>query len=91
MRNLDGPLLPFGFSTYRPAPPADTGMEAVIHGTRLSFIPQSYVGTGLVTGAPPNVQSGGVLAINRSLVSGLPGVLVPSMRTQPLSPSYPTG
>lgn len=89
--NADGPLLPAGFERYKPSVPADVGTEDYIFKSGLSFIPESYVGTGIVTATPPALARHGVLAINKTLDSGLPGILVPSFRPQPLSPQYPTG
>lgn len=88
----DGPVLPQGFNTFQRAPAADVGMEDYIFQPNLSFIPMTFVGTGLVTiHNPPAVNSNGVLALNTARESGLPGIIVPSFRTQPLSPNNPTG
>lgn len=87
----DGPILPSGWASFRASPPADTGFEAYVYKANLSFLPESYVGTGITTPVPPGLKAGGVLAINKTVDSGLPGILIPSFRTQPLSPAYPTG
>jgi len=89
---FDGPILPFGYNTFKPAPAADVGFEDYVFNPNLSFIPTSAVGPGILSRmTPPGPGNVGVLAINKTVDSGLPGILVPSFKPQPLSPSNPTG
>lgn len=81
----------FGFARFRKAPDADVGFQDYIYQPGLSFLPVDTEGTGRKTDPPPSIKRGSVLAIASPLVSGLPGVLIPSFRTQPLSPNNPTG
>ena len=89
---FDGPILPHGFNTFRRAPAAEVGFEDYIFNPNLSFIPTSAVGPGLLSrNTPPGPGNVGVLAINKAIDSGLPGILAPSFKPQPLSAQYPTG
>lgn len=81
----------FGFERYKKAPDADVGFQDYVFNPGLSKLPIDTEGTGRITAPPPTIQLGSVLAINSATVSGLPGILIPSFRTQPLSPQYPTG
>lgn len=85
MRNL------WGFGTFKAAPSADVGFEDYIFNPGLSFLPMPINGTGIRTANPPSIASDTTLAINTNTLSGLPGILIPSFRTQPLSAQYPTG
>lgn len=83
MRNL------FGFASFRNVPPADVGMEDYVFQPGLTFLPMSLPGPGTFTPPPLGLQPGSVLALNTSRDSGLPGILIPNFKTQPLSASNP--
>lgn len=74
----------FVFNTYKVAPTLDTGTERFIpQGNNLPY--EDMDGTGEQVGRTLAPGSVGQIAVFKTVLSGLPGLIVPGMITQPLT------